>query len=58
MKRAVSVKNPEIKTKEECKCKEPELAFEYPSMKSDGTYFNYCKKCKNFRDVPKPRKSK
>jgi hypothetical protein len=42
--------------KDECKCEKPEFAFEKPSLKTDGTYFNYCKLCCKFRDVPKPER--
>ena len=40
--------------KVECKCKEPDLAFSKPSMKTDGTYFQFCKQCLKFKDVPAP----
>ncbi|MDD5006667.1 MAG: hypothetical protein WC309_02655 [Candidatus Paceibacterota bacterium] len=41
-----------------CVCKQPEFAFKTPSMKTDGTYFQYCKKCQKFRDVPKPKQGR
>jgi hypothetical protein len=44
----------EAKKQDQCQCKEPQYALSTPSMKTDGTYFSYCKRCEKFRDVPKP----
>ena len=47
---------PEKEKRESCVCETPEFAFEKPAMRTDGTYFNYCKTCQKFRDVPKPER--
>ena len=42
--------------KDECQCEPPDFAFVTPSMRIDGkTYFNFCKTCKKFKDVPAPQ---
>jgi hypothetical protein len=41
--------------KDECQCKEPDFALSKPSLKSDGTYFQFCKQCLKFRNVPAPQ---
>ena len=45
---------PEKEKKDSCTCEAPEYTYEKPSLRTDGTYFNYCKRCNKFRDVPKP----
>ena len=42
------------KKKDQCQCKEPDFAYSEPSLRTDGTYFQYCKLCLEFKDVPKP----
>jgi hypothetical protein len=41
------------KDKDHCQCKKPTWAFEKPSLRTDGTYFNFCNQCKKFRTVTK-----
>jgi hypothetical protein len=45
----------EAKKKDQCKCETPDFAFVTPSMRTDNTYFNYCRTCRKFRDVPAPQ---
>jgi hypothetical protein len=46
---------PEKEKRESCTCETPDFAFVTPSMRTDKTYFNFCRICKKFRDVPAPK---
>jgi hypothetical protein len=47
---------PEKEKREICTCEIPDFAFVTPSMRIDRTtYFNFCRTCRKFRDVPAPQ---